>query len=170
MNIRPPRPVFLALLSAAAGALVLAGGISRASAPAGRYQLGSGTVYDVKTKLTWQQPIATTTYTWGTASTPGTAQSYCAALSTGGGTPWRVPTLRELLTLIDFASAATTLSDGGPGAKVDAVAFPGTPDDMPYWSSTLGSSTVTLAWCLDFSSGYTSAIAPSSPGYVRCVR
>ena len=54
------------ILAPVAAAVVLVAGASRANAPAGRYTTpASGTVYDTKTKLTWQQAVPTTTYTWG---------------------------------------------------------------------------------------------------------
>jgi hypothetical protein len=76
-----------------------------ASAPAGRYVVtnggtGNGTVYDTKTKLTWQQTVSSTTYTWADAKT------YCAGVGTSlGGTGWRLPTLKELQTIVDYSQS-----------------------------------------------------------------
>ncbi len=44
---------------------------------------GDGTVTDNVTGLMWQQMGSWST-TWGSASTPGTAQHYCATVSTAG--------------------------------------------------------------------------------------
>ena len=63
-----------------------------ANAPAGRYTTSSGTVYDTKTKLTWQQAVAPGTYAWAGA------KAYCAGLNLGG-TGWRLPTIKELQTI-----------------------------------------------------------------------
>ena len=60
-----------------------------------RYTTAGGTVYDTKTKLTWQQAISSSTYTWADA------QTYCAGVSMSlGGTGWRLPTLVELKTIV----------------------------------------------------------------------
>lgn len=73
-----------------------------ANAPAGHYVVttgngtGNGTVYDTKSKLTWQQTAPATTYTWDDA------KSYCAGVGASlAGTGWRVPTVEELRTIVD---------------------------------------------------------------------
>src|SRR5664279_4073220 len=69
-----------------------------ADAPAGRYTVTSGTVYDSKTKLTWQQVVPATGYIWAAAKT------YCVGVGASlGGTGWRLPTRNELLTIVDYS-------------------------------------------------------------------
>src|SRR5689334_16839225 len=87
--------------------------IGRANAPAGRYTIANGTVYDTKTRLTWQQGAAPSTYTWTDAS------PYCGALNLGG-MGWRLPSVRELQTIVDETLHAPA---------IDATAFSGTPSD-----------------------------------------
>jgi hypothetical protein len=117
--------------------LVLVAASSRAAAPSGRYTVTNGTVYDTKTKLTWQQAApAGTSYGWGSSATAGTAQNYCASLSLNG-TGWRVPTLRELVTLVDYSQA------GGSTAMIDPTSFP--------------SAAATCAWTT------TAVVIPSPP-------
>src|ERR1700683_1138102 len=67
-----------------------------ADAPAGRYTIANGTVYDTKTRLTWQQGVSSTVHTWAGGA------SYCTG-NVGGlpGTGWRVPSLTELQTIVD---------------------------------------------------------------------
>ena len=58
----------------------------------------AGTVRDNRTGLTWQRDIGTVSYSFGQA------EGVCSALGTAGG-GWRLPTRKELLTLVDPASA-----------------------------------------------------------------
>jgi len=112
--------------------------------PAGRYTISGGTVYDTKTKLTWQQVPSSTTYT---ASGAGT---YCAGLSLAG-LHWRLPAIKELATLVD-----------GTGA-IDATSFPSSPS---CWSSTTlvyaGSNAVWTGPGAHFDT-------PTNQHYARCV-
>jgi Protein of unknown function (DUF1566) len=158
MKAKPSRFLF-----AAVAPLLLVAGASRADAPAGRYEiLASGTVYDTKTKLTWQQAVPQTgSYTWGGASTAGTAQSYCATLALNG-TGWRLPTVGELLTLVDYTQP-------GGQAMIDPTFFPATPPSA-FWSSTPAAGSSSLAWYVYFLYGYSYVVAESGAGFVRCVR
>ena len=144
---------------AAAVVLALLAVIPRvdATAPAGRYTVASGTVYDTMTKLTWQQTVSTTQYTWSDA------QSYCASLNLAG-TGWRVPSVKELMTLVDFSVAP-----GSGPATIDATAFPNAPANW-FWSSTLLAGISSLAWDVDFLIGYTNNGFVSGHNIVRCVR
>jgi hypothetical protein len=55
------------------------------------YTAAGGTVYDAKTKLTWQQTVSSSMYTWADAKT------YCAGVGTSlGGTGWRLPREQEM--------------------------------------------------------------------------
>ncbi len=131
-----------------------------ASAPDGRYTYttGSVTVRDTKTGLTWQRATPTALYAWADAKT------YCASadVSTAlGGTGWRLPTMRELMTLLDYSMAT--------GARIDPAAFPGTPLSS-FWSASLLAGFSTSAWYVDFSAGVPSTRANTLTFYVRCVR
>ena len=124
-----------------------------ANAPAGRYTTSSGTVYDTKTKLTWQQAVAPGTYTWANA------KAYCAGLSLNG-TGWRLPTIKELQTIVDESQT---------NPSIDTTAFPSTPANW-FWSSSplVGSSS--YACSVSFNDGSADCSAVSSASYVRCVR
>ena len=131
-----------------------------ASAPAGRYVVtsggtGNGTVYDTKTKLTWQQTVPSTAYTWANAKT------YCAGVGASlGGTGWRLPTLKELQTIVDYSQS---------NPSIDSTAFPSTPGNV-FWSSSPLAGSSSNAWRVDFGYGYTGNVVVSNPRYVRCVR
>jgi hypothetical protein len=133
-----------------------------ASAPGGRYVVtnggtSSGTVYDSKTRLTWQQTTSSIPYTRADAKT------YCAGVGSSlGGTGWRLPTLKELQSLVDYSQTTPPM--------IDSTTFPGTPSER-FWSASplVGSSS--YAWYIDFHYGNTSNdVFVSNTYHVRCVR
>ena len=130
---------------------------ARASAPAGRYVVNGGTVLDNQTKLTWQRTASPTRYSWANAKT-----ACDGAGVTLGGNGWRVPTIKELQTLVDFSQPATA-------ALIDATAFPATASDS-FWSSTPLTGSASMAWDVNFILGNAANEAVTSPLYVRCVR
>ncbi|MES1206307.1 MAG: DUF1566 domain-containing protein [Pseudomonadota bacterium] len=138
----------------------LASSAQGAGGPPGRYTAAGTTVVDNMTKLTWQSIVATTGGDDGMGrATWANAKSACATL--GGGS--RLPTAKELLTLIDFSQTAPAI-DTSPGA------FPDTPSE-PFWTATpLHGAPVTRAWFIDFSTGYAGNADVAQPGRVRCVR
>jgi hypothetical protein len=139
----------------------------RTEAPAGRYTIpGDGTVYDTATTLTWQQTANMTGMQWASAG------PYCAGLTGPAGGGWRLPTVKELTTLLDFSR---------PGSPfIDPVAFPGVPAQNAsgavnaFWSSTsLVGMSVGLtqgAWLVYFDSAVTQPNPLNVGGAVRCVR
>jgi hypothetical protein len=130
--------------------------------PAGHYVVtagsgtDNGTVYDSKSKLTWQQTVSPTTYTWAEAKT------YCAGVGASlGGTGWRVPTIKELLSIVDVSQRLPA---------IDQSVFPSTPPES-FWSSSPLAGSSGFAWYVLFTGGY----AVGNGGtlfsyYVRCVR
>jgi hypothetical protein len=133
-----------------------------AAAPSGHYVVtpgsgtGNGTVYDSKSKVTWQQTVSSTAYTLADAKT------YCAGVGASlGGTGWRVPTIKELLSIGDSSQAAAPM--------IDPNAFPSTPA-ANFWSSSPLAGSSSYAWYVDFSYPAPLAYAVSDTHYVRCVR
>lgn len=125
-----------------------------AAAPLGHYTIDHGAVTDVKTRLTWQQATSSTTYTQADAA------RICATLSLNGG-GWRLPTVKELVTLVDVSV--------GSGPTIDSTAFPDTPSG-PFWSSTPSAEAAGVAWAVYFSGGNAYSDEVSNSDYVRCVR
>lgn len=82
----------------------------------------------------------------------------------GGHTDWRVPTLRELETIVDMTSPACS----GSRACIAPVFGPTQPD--AYWSTTAVADPPQAAFALTFSSGYPTAQYRSFSLYVRAVR
>jgi hypothetical protein len=132
----------------------------RADAPPGRYTASGGTVVDNATQLTWQQLVATSGGDDGAGrSTWANANGYCASL--GGG--YRLPTAKELLTIVDFSKA-------NPAIDTSASAFPDTPPEE-FWTATpLAGSPPTSAWFISFVDGYAGNVDMTQPNRVRCVR
>jgi hypothetical protein len=120
-----------------------------------RYTTLGRTVYDTKTKLTWQQTVSSKMYTWAES------QTYCASVGMDlGGAGWRLPTLKELETIVDHSQS---------NPSIDATAFPSTPKDR-FWSSSPVARSSLNAWAIFFDSGQAYSFAQSLTGYVRCVR
>jgi len=132
---------------------------------------GEDIVKDNWTGLSWQLKIPSDgLYTWDNSATPaaGSAQAYCAGLSYGGYTDWRVPAPIELMTLID-----RTVPELQP-----MVQLPFAADTLAssFWTSLgLPNGSSWMAYTIDFGGGYTStstAIQGQKPptNRVRCVR
>jgi Protein of unknown function (DUF1566) len=153
MNANPLRLVSVL----AAVAMALAAPAGAATAPAGRYTYpAAGTVYDTKTKLTWQQTAPSAAYAWADAKT------YCAGVgATLGGTGWRLPTMKELQTIVDESRS---------NPSIDPTAFPGAPAAI-FWSSSPVAGSPSYAWSVYFYVGNTDyGWATAHTLDVRCVR
>lgn len=147
----------------AAAIVMLSGRPVDAGAPAGRYIVAgsgaTGTVTDTRTKLVWQQTAANVLYSWVGAKT------YCAGVGTSlGGTGWRVPTIKELSSLIDFASLP----------HIDQAAFPNVIADV-YWSATPWEQPTVegvrpAAWAVYFQWAFIALNDRLESHLVRCVR
>ena len=127
-----------------------------ASAPEGHYAQSGKYVRALQTGLLWSPTLAAT-YSWFDAP------QACAGLGEG----WRVPTCKELLTLVDLSSAP-----GSP--RIDPYYFPVTQTDDYYWSATERAADNTHAWWVSFADGSSASKdadgLKSSLHYVRCVR
>ncbi|MEW5742060.1 MAG: DUF1566 domain-containing protein [Myxococcota bacterium] len=131
----------------------LAGLPASAGAPTGQYMLTADTVTDTRSQLIWQRAHNPTPTTWHGAL------DYCENLTLAGQSDWRLPTLKELLTLVD---------ERANNPAIDTSAFPGTPSGI-FWSSTpyFGFS---YAFDVSFSNGDVSNAAFTNIYWVRCVR
>lgn len=125
---------------------------------AGTGSAGDDAVYDKETGLVWERSPATDRKpTWDAAIV------YAYAKVTARRKGWRLPTIEELLSLVDPARTNPTLPPGHPFVNVQCDYF--------YWSCTLGSSSPpTYAWGYDFGSGNTSNCLKTTPLYVWLVR
>lgn len=116
----------------------------------------AGTVLDTGTGLTWQQAVSSQTFSWSDAI------SYCSNNAAGlPGSGWRLPSMKELQTIVD---------DGHVSPAIDASAFPSTPIDVAYWTSTPVAWQQGHAWHVLFNIGQSAHSAAASTYHVRCVR
>ena len=97
------------------------------------------------------------------------AIAICEADTTAGFTDWRMPNIRELISIIDYKQASV----GTPA--IDATYFPNTKTDTDYFSSTSFSvsGNTQNAWTVYFLNGNVQGAGkdPNSiASYVRCVR
>ena len=121
--------------------------------------VATGVVQDVETGLIWQQASSPTTMSFDDA------QTYCA-MSTLNGHSWRVPSIKELSTLVDENPPITKVSPA-----IDTVTFADTAATTPYWSSSLFGgmpATAHIPWAINFEDGFT--IYSATAALARCVR
>jgi hypothetical protein len=107
----------------------------------------------------------------------GEAMRQARELSFGGCADWRVPTKRELLTLVYCSSGRPKARNetGAPcqghyeRATIDHVAFPNTPSFW-FWSSSSSHHSCDYAWYVNFYQGHLGDGTKDSVGSVRLVR
>ena len=121
---------------------------------------------DEKSGLTWQ-----VTSTGGGMSFEK-AKAHCSSLSLAGFTDWRLPTKKELLSLI--RGCGITLSDFCDPGKGPANGCYW-PDEMKGKCSTYRSSSILmnlddLAWTVSFKNGPANGQGIDLDFHVRCVR
>jgi hypothetical protein len=159
------------LSALALGAIVGAVVLAWADAPKDQYVVFDATaitIRDQRTHLEWQRFPEKGTLFDGGAGPPQQPRdlvfmtAYCNV-----GSGWRLPTVKELLTIIDEAPHRL-YGDGGITYRwVDRNAFPDTLQ-AGYWTSSPGGSS--QAWSVDFGTGLPSAVPVTTPLNARCVR
>ncbi len=112
------------------------------------------TVADNNTFLMWQQADVIT------HSTMADAEDYCGNLTLGGHADWRLPSKKELSTIIHY---------GKYNPAIDTSAFNNTLS-YPYWTSTADLTYITNGWQINFADGSAGFFDSSIPHYTRCVR
>jgi len=129
--------------------------------PEDRYRVdaASDTVNDARTSLRWQRSVPETAMTWAAAD------AYCA--NRGGA--WRLPTLKELLTIVDPVRRPSL-----------PAAFPGVPDAWVLWSATPSLTGLGGNWVVSPARGWSTddGTIARTPGagsaaisyHVRCVQ
>jgi hypothetical protein len=90
--------------------------------------MGSNAVLDRETGLVWERVPSTETFAWLNAL------SHCLDSNTGGRTGWRLPTIQELLSLVD-RSQTPALPSGHP---FTVPSF--------FWSASTSAGSPDAAW------------------------
>ncbi|AUX23137.1 hypothetical protein SOCEGT47_036560 [Sorangium cellulosum] len=111
-------------------------------------------VLDLSTGLVWQRQAALSKFSWSDAL------AHCEELELAGRTDWRLPSAKELLTLVD---------DARSGPAIDPEAFPGAEPGV-FWSSTPALESADKALLVNFSNGASLSASLRDPRLVRCVR
>ena len=121
---------------------------------------GNGTITDDRSGLVWQQEDDGMTRTWEHAI------MYCESLSLAGLSDWRLPTIKELSSLVD----TSRYNPAADGAYFPAMAGSAT---NRWWSSTYnpGNALYQYAYSIDFSDGEWQPLSELQDlNHVRCVR
>jgi hypothetical protein len=122
------------------------------------------TVTDTITGLTWQRDGSGTregcTNLTNDLCTWAQAKAYCANLSLGGFSDWRLPGRNELVTMMDFTNH---------DRHIDATAFTNTRPER-YWTSTEYAESSDSAWSIGFLGGDSAPGEKTARSAVRCVR
>jgi Protein of unknown function (DUF1566) len=111
-----------------------------------------GIVRDSVTALEWQQAV-------GGRYTQQQAEQFCQDVPLAGG-PWRLPTVMELVSLVDDTKA---------NPSIDPVAFPDTPGAY-FWTSTARAGTPGMGWNVYFGLGDAYYYDVTDANAARCVR
>lgn len=108
----------------------------------------------------------TTSVTWANAI------GLCEDLNYAGNHDWRLPNVRELMSIVNYGATVSPY--------IDTEKFPHTFSDV-YWTSTTyvhdivisgeeATQYIAAAWGVDFSGGAVNSYDKASMHYVRCVR
>jgi hypothetical protein len=113
-------------------------------------------VKDPATNLIWED----TTHTTEEKLTQGEAKAYCESLKIGEVAGWRLPTLQELLSIVDYTRAEPAI----------LKEFSHVNGDKLYWSSTPYVGSQDEFWGVKFEDGSTEGASGNYDRHVRCVR
>lgn len=113
-------------------------------------------VKDPRTNLIWEDTVHTTEE----KVTHNEAKAYCVSLKIGEVTGWRLPTLNELLTIVDYVRAEPAI----------LKEFTHVDSNTLYWSSTPYVGSKNEFWGVKFEDGATDGASKNYDRFVRCVR
>jgi len=112
-------------------------------------------VYDPVTKLQWQDNSAAKSVQKDWEG----AKSYCRDLNFAGFDDWRLPTIKELESIVDYSRYPDAYKKGFKNFT-----------SSNYWSSSPDVSDSSYAWYVYFKLGLSDNYRKTDKLYVRCVR
>lgn len=115
-------------------------------------------ITDRFTHLVWDRPSVNPSYP--------SARNFAAAKASCLNTT-RLPSLKELLTLVDEAPHFEYEVNKTVSKAIDPNAFAKTPSDVGFWTSTPHPQGG--FWTVSFADGSTGQASPGDARYVRCV-
>ena len=87
------------------------------------------------------------------------AAAYCESLELDGVTGWRLPTVAELLTLVDY-------NNFKPASSTEIIAA----EPVYYWTGSAAARSPKFSWFVHFSLGASSTARRTEAYAVRCVK
>jgi len=98
----------------------------------------------------------------GVALAQAAAITYCDGLTFATKSDWRLPNIKELVSIVDYTIA-------WPGPTIDMTIFTSAKNQR-YWSSTTLAGSADSAWGVNFVSGGVVTSSKTGTFYVRAVR
>jgi hypothetical protein len=127
-----------------------------------RFDSDSATIRDTFTKIEWdRRGVIKSNYDG--------ASGGCAVVTTLMGSG-RLPSLKELLTIVDEEPHLEYEFGSNVSKMIDRGAFADTPVDLPYWTSTPATAAGDTFWTVSFKTGLMAPLAMGSTAYARCMR
>ena len=113
-------------------------------------------VKDPTTNLIWED----TNHATEDKVTHNEATTYCTTLKLGEISDWRVPTLNELLTIVDYTRYEPATLKEFSHVEIGTM----------YWASTPYLRSKDQFWGIEFKDGATDSASKNYSRYVRCVK
>ncbi len=127
----------------------------------------NGTVTDPMHNLIWQNNYSDNKGYANNGAIPDldqkSALKYCEDINLAGFTDWRLPTMRELASLVDYSIAR-------PKPTIDPMFITTTRKGGMYWIDTTYVPNTTKAWFVRFGANGANRRPKSDTYSVRCVR
>lgn len=118
------------------------------------YDKSSNIVIDKENKLMWQDNVEVTEY----LETAITAKVYCENIILNGYIDWRVPTINEIINIIDL-NEKNAINKNFKFVKPNL-----------YGTNSSFMEDEELLWAVDFKSGVITTDEKIDENYIRCVR
>ena len=112
-------------------------------------------VFHKKTGLFWQD----NRLSMSEKITYKESKELCEEMKIGGYEDWRIPTLKELLTIVDYKNYDPAILNGFSSIE-----------SSTYWSSTPYQGRDNEVWGVSFKSGATDSNSKTYDRFIRCVR